>query len=106
MSEERAVLAGGCFWGMQDLIRKLPGVISTRVGYTGGKVPNATYRNHDGHAEAIEIIFDPEKTELPDTPGVLLPDSRPDDPQSAGQRSRHELPLRNLLHERRTEKGC
>ncbi len=62
MSEERAVLAGGCFWGMQDLIRKLPGVISTRVGYTGGKAPNATYRHHDGHAEAIEIIFDPEKT--------------------------------------------
>jgi peptide-methionine (S)-S-oxide reductase len=61
MSEERAVLAGGCFWGMQDLIRKRPGVISTRVGYTGGKVRNATYRNHDGHAEAIEIIFDPEK---------------------------------------------
>ena len=61
MSEERAVLAGGCFWGMQDLIRKLPGVISTRVGYTGGKAPNATYRHHDGHAEAIEIIFDPEK---------------------------------------------
>ena len=60
MSEERAVLAGGC-WGMQDLIRKRPGVISTRVGYTGGKVRNATYRNHDGHAEAIEIIFDPEK---------------------------------------------
>ena len=61
MSEERAVLAGGCFWGMQDLIRKQPGVISTRVGYAGGKVPNANYRNHDGHAEAIEIIFDPEK---------------------------------------------
>jgi peptide-methionine (S)-S-oxide reductase len=62
MNEEGAVLAGGCFWGMQDLIRKLPGVISTRVGYTGGKAPNATYRHHDGHAEAIEIIFDPEKT--------------------------------------------
>jgi len=62
MSKERAVLAGGCFWGVQDLIRKQPGVISTRVGYTGGKVRNATYRNHDGHAEAIEIIFDPEKT--------------------------------------------
>ena len=61
MSQERAVLAGGCFWGMQDLIRKRPGVISTRVGYTGGKVRNATYRNHDGHAEAIEIIFDPAK---------------------------------------------
>ena len=56
---ERAVLAGGCFWGMQDLIRKLPGVIETRVGYTGGDVPNATYRNHGTHAEAIEIVFDP-----------------------------------------------
>ena len=55
---QRAVLAGGCFWGMQDLIRKQPGVVSTRVGYTGGDVPNATYRNHGTHAEAIEIIFD------------------------------------------------
>jgi len=60
-STERAVLAGGCFWGMQDLIRKYPGVISTRVGYTGGDVPNATYRKHGTHAEAIEIIFDPQK---------------------------------------------
>ncbi len=59
MTEERAVLAGGCFWGMQDLIRRYDGVISTRVGYTGGNVPNATYRNHGTHAEAIEIIFDP-----------------------------------------------
>ena len=56
---ETAVLAGGCFWGMQDLIRKRPGVVSTRVGYTGGNVENATYRHHEGHAEAIEIIFDP-----------------------------------------------
>lgn len=56
---ERAVLAGGCFWGMEDLIRKLPGVLKTRVGYTGGDVPNATYRNHGTHAEGIEIIFDP-----------------------------------------------
>ena len=62
MSTERAVLAGGCFWGMQDLIRKMPGVVSTRVGYTGGDVPNATYRNHGTHAEAIEIIFDPQRT--------------------------------------------
>ena len=62
MTTERAVLAGGCFWGMQDLIRKLPGVISTRVGYTGGDVPNATYRNHGTHAEGIEIIFDPAVT--------------------------------------------
>jgi peptide-methionine (S)-S-oxide reductase len=56
---ERAVLAGGCFWGMQDLIRRKKGVISTRVGYTGGDVPNATYDNHGTHAEAIEIVFDP-----------------------------------------------
>lgn len=55
----KAILAGGCFWGMQDLIRKLPGVISTRVGYSGGDVANATYRNHGTHAEAIEIVFDP-----------------------------------------------
>jgi peptide-methionine (S)-S-oxide reductase len=56
---ERAVLAGGCFWGMQDLIRRMPGVVSTRVGYSGGDVPNATYRNHGKHAEAIEVLFDP-----------------------------------------------
>jgi peptide-methionine (S)-S-oxide reductase len=59
MTQERAVLAGGCFWGMQDLIRKMPGVQETRVGYTGGDVPNATYRHHGTHAEGIEILFDP-----------------------------------------------
>ena len=58
---ERAILAGGCFWGMQQLIRRFPGVVSTRVGYSGGDVKNATYRNHGTHAEAIEIIFDPDK---------------------------------------------
>jgi peptide-methionine (S)-S-oxide reductase len=61
VNAERAVLAGGCFWGMQDLIRKLPGVLMTRVGYSGGNIPNATYRNHGNHAEAIEIVFDPDK---------------------------------------------
>jgi len=60
MEQERAVLAGGCFWGMQELIRRLPGVISTRVGYTGGDVKFATYRNHGTHAEGIEVIFNPE----------------------------------------------
>src|SRR3954467_9403807 len=60
--QEAAILAGGCFWGMQDLIRKRPGIISTRVGYTGGDVPNATYRHHGTHAEAIEITFDPAVT--------------------------------------------
>lgn len=62
MSTERAILAGGCFWGVQDLVRRQPGVVSTRVGYSGGNVANATYRNHAGHAEAIEIIFDPALT--------------------------------------------
>jgi peptide-methionine (S)-S-oxide reductase len=62
MAQERAVFAGGCFWGMEDLIRKRPGVLATRVGYTGGDVPNATYRNHGTHAEGIEILFDPAVT--------------------------------------------
>jgi len=60
-STERAILAGGCFWGVQDLLRRYNGVLSTRVGYSGGEVPNATYRNHGTHAEAVEIIFDPER---------------------------------------------
>jgi peptide methionine sulfoxide reductase len=76
---ETAVLAGGCFWGMEDLIRKRPGVIDTRVGYTGGDVPNATYRNHGTHAEAIEIVFDPSKVSYrerhrPELPLGHLPD--------------------------------
>ena len=61
MNSERAVLAGGCFWGMEQLIRRMDGVVDTRVGYSGGDVKNATYRNHGTHAEAIEIIFDPSK---------------------------------------------
>ncbi|MFF6961662.1 peptide-methionine (S)-S-oxide reductase MsrA [Streptomyces sp. NPDC008317] len=60
---QKAVLAGGCFWGMQDLIRRLPGVTDTRVGYAGGDVPNPTYRNHGTHAESIEITYDPERTD-------------------------------------------
>jgi peptide-methionine (S)-S-oxide reductase len=63
---ERAILAGGCFWGMQQLVRRLPGVVSTRVGYSGGGVKNATYSNHGTHAEAIEIAFDPTKTSFRD----------------------------------------
>ena len=59
MATETAILAGGCFWGVQELLRKMPGVISTRVGYSGGEVANATYRNHGNHAEAVEIVFDP-----------------------------------------------
>ena len=63
---ETAVLAGGCFWGMEDLLRKRPGVIDTRVGYTGGENANATYRNHPGHAEALEIVYDPSKVSYRD----------------------------------------
>jgi peptide-methionine (S)-S-oxide reductase len=66
MSEERALLAGGCFWGAQDLIRRRDGVLSTRVGYTGGDVPRATYRNHGSHAEAVEIVFDPARISFRD----------------------------------------
>ncbi|AFL90559.1 peptide methionine sulfoxide reductase [Terriglobus roseus DSM 18391] len=61
MATETAILAGGCFWGMQELLRDYPGIVSTRVGYSGGDVPNATYRNHGTHAEAVEIVFDPAK---------------------------------------------
>jgi peptide-methionine (S)-S-oxide reductase len=63
---ERAILAGGCFWGMQQLVRRLPGVVSTRVGYSGGDVKNPTYRNHGTHAEAIEVTFDPSQTSFRD----------------------------------------
>ena len=92
---ERAILAGGCFWGMQRLVRRLPGVVSTRVGYSGGDVKNATYRNHGTHAEAIEITFDPSQTSFRD-----LPDPRPDDAQPAGKRPGHKLQVGDFLHER------
>jgi peptide-methionine (S)-S-oxide reductase len=64
MTTEKAILAGGCFWGMEELFRREPGVVSTRVGYSGGDTPNATYRNHGDHAESIEVVYDPEKTDF------------------------------------------
>jgi len=85
MTQERAVLAGGCFWGMQDLIRRHDGVISTRIGYTGGDVPNATYRNHGTHAEAIENCLRPRQVKLPQAAGALFPDSRSNHEKPAGQ---------------------
>ena len=106
MSEERAVLAGGCFWGMQDLIRRIPGVISTRVGYTGGDVPNATYRNHGTHAEAIEIVFDPQKISFRTLLEFFFQIHDPTTPEPPGQRSRRQLSLGDLLHQRRAEAGA
>nr|WP_294167236.1 peptide-methionine (S)-S-oxide reductase MsrA [uncultured Sphingomonas sp.] len=84
MTQERALLAGGCFWGMQDLIRKLPGVQSTRVGYSGGEVANATYRNHGNHAEAIEIIFDPAVISFRDLLEVFFQIHDPSTPNRQG----------------------
>ena len=103
MDKERAVLAGGCFWGVQDLIRSYDGVLSTRVGYTGGSNSHATYGNHPGHAEAVEIIFDPSPHQLSANPRILLPDSRPEHAQSTGQRRREQLSVGDLLHQRRAK---
>ena len=102
---EKAILAGGCFWGVQDLIRKRPGVISTRVGYTGGDVPNATYRNHGTHAEAIEITFDPDQISYRDLLEFFFQIHDPTHPEPAGQRHRDQLPVGHLLHQRRAEAG-
>ncbi len=82
---EKAILAGGCFWGLQDLIRKRPGVLSTRVGYTGGDVANATYRHHGTHAEAIEITFDPDKTSYRDLLEFFFQIHDPTTQQPSGQ---------------------
>ena len=102
---QRAVLAGGCFWGMQDLIRKLPGVVSTRVGYTGGDTPNATYRNHGTHAEGIEIVFDTAETSYRRILEYFLPDPRSHDAEPSGWRHWQLIPFGDLLYERRAEKG-
>ena len=104
-SHETAILAGGCFWGMQDLLRRYPGVISTRVGYSGGDVPNATYRNHGSHAEAIEIVFDPQKLSYrPSCWSSSFSDSRSNHIESARKRPWNQLSLfGDLLYHRRAE---
>lgn len=81
---ERAVLAGGCFWGMQDLFRRRPGVVATRVGYSGGDMPNATYRDHGNHAEALEVIFDPDVTSYRDILGFFFQIHDPTTPDRQG----------------------
>ena len=94
---EVATLAGGCFWGMQDLLRKQPGVISTEVGYTGGNVSNATYRNHEGHAEAVRIEFDPAKTSYEALLRFFFRMHDPTTPEPPGKRYRQQLQERHLL---------
>ena len=83
-SNETVILAGGCFWGMQDLVRKLEGVVSTRVGYSGGDVPNATYRNHGTHAEALEIVFDPTRMDFRDLLAFFFQIHDPSTPNRQG----------------------
>ena len=100
MTTERAILAGGCFWGMQDLIRRYDGVVSTRVGYTGGEVRNATYRNHGTHAEAIEIIFDPAKSSYRQILEFFFQIHDPTTRNRQGNDTRTELSFGDLLHER------
>ena len=97
---ETAILAGGCFWGAQELLRKRDGVISTRVGYTGGENANATYQNHPGHAEAVEIVFDPDRISYRDILEFFFQIHDPTHQGPAGERHRLELPLRDLLHDR------
>ena len=101
MSEERAVLAGGCFWGVQDLFRRYDGVISTRVGYTGGNTPNATYRNHGTHAEAVEIIFDPARISYRQILEFFFQIHDPSTRNRQGNDVGRELSLGDLLHQRR-----
>ena len=86
MTTQTAILAGGCFWGMQDLIRRQPGVISTRVGYSGGEVANATYYHHGNHAEAVEIVFDPAQTSYRNLLEFFFQIHDPTTQEPAGQR--------------------
>ena len=105
MTTERAVLAGGCFWGMQDLIRKLPGVEKTRVGYTGGDVPNATYRNHGMHAEGIEIVYDPSEIGYRDLLEFFFQIHDPTTRNRQGNDMGPSYRSAHLLRRRRAEKG-
>ena len=97
MANERAVLAGGCFWGMQDLIRKRPGVTATRVGYTGGEVANATYRNHGNHAEGIEISFDNAVVSYRQILELFFQIHDPEHTKQTRERHRNILSLSHLL---------
>lgn len=100
MTTEKAVLAGGCFWGMQDMFRRPRGVVSTRVGYTGGDLPNPSYCNHQGHAEVIEIAFDPAVVSYRAILGRFF---QVHDLRAAGRRLWAELPFCHLLHGRKAE---
>ena len=98
-----AVLAGGCFWGMEDLFREQPGVVSTRVGYTGGRNTHPTYRNHPGHAEALEITYDPDETDYRALLEFFFQIHDPTTKKSSGQRCRDQLSVGNFLSGRRAK---
>jgi peptide-methionine (S)-S-oxide reductase len=100
---ERAIFAGGCFWGMQDLLRRHRGVISTRVGYTGGDVPNATYRRHGTHAEAIEVLFEPQTISYRKLLEFLFQIHDPTTLNPSGQRRGSQLSFGDFLYQRRTK---
>ena len=100
MTTEKAVLAGGCFWGMQDMFRRLRGVASTRVGYTGGDIANPSYGNHQGARRSNRDRLRSRGRKLPGRPRALLPGPRPDNLRAAGERLRAELPFCHLLHGR------
>ena len=99
MREETAILAGGCYWGAQELIRRQPGVVSTRVGWSGGDTPNPTDDEHGDHAEAVEIIYDTDSAFVPGSPGVLLPDPRSDHVEPPGRGRRAIRPFGHLLYQ-------
>jgi peptide-methionine (S)-S-oxide reductase len=98
VTTEKAILAGGCFWGMEELFRRQPAVVSTRVGYSGGDVANATYRNHGTHAESIEVVYDPDQTDFRALLEFFFQVHDPND-EPSGQRRRHQLPVGDLLHQ-------
>ena len=106
MTTERAVLAGGCFWGVQGLFRRYDGVLSTRVGYTGGNVSHATYRNHGSHAEAVEVIFDPARISYRQILEFFFQIHDPSTRNRQGNDCRDQLSVGDLLHQRRAEADC
>ena len=107
---EVATLAAGCFWGVEEILREIPGILDTEVGYTGGHLPDPTYRDvtrgDTGHAEAVRLAFDPDKISYEEGPGLFLSAPRPDDKEPSGQRPGPAVPLGYLLSQQRAIRNC